>query len=371
MLSRQRCCCGPLPDSCPTKICVKGCDNSIVVGATVNIYDAATCTTLISTCTTDATGCCTVQITRATSPADYCVTVTGTGWFAYKKVLTLACNGTTNIKLLGAGTNGSIWFKVIGCCGQPQINAVIHVGGVDLVTDSGGNAKAGFTEGGTYHWTIAKNRYAGQSGDVSILTCGNTTALVNIVLLPSAGFACAPGGCGQTPAPPGFPEPVSTTLHLTDSRWGVTDLFFNSVTGNWEGTLTVHYSHGFPVLPGCIDTVFSFQYTSNGACGAIGFGIANAYCGRCVNGIWTKKAVGFQGPMPVDISTIPPCPPTGTVDPALEPGGSGGLNDCSNTPSCTVTNQLPYVFVLTLLTVAAGPCYNYLWALGDTWTVSE
>ncbi|MHB1559310.1 MAG: carboxypeptidase regulatory-like domain-containing protein [Isosphaeraceae bacterium] len=305
----------PIACCCTAIICVTDCPSGTeLIGATVTIKSGST--TLGSCITADNGGnaCCGIDIGTAGS---YEVTVSATGYQTYTGTLSLTCNGTTTIALQPSTAPATIAFTVYGCCvsGVLAGATVTLSDGQSGVTDSTGQVS--FWEGlpGTYTYSVTASRFATYTGSVTIVACSTTTANISVTMTPASGYACGPLDPNNDPRP----EPISTTLYLTDSVYGACTLTFDTVNNCWFGTITgANYAAGCS----CPASTFNIGYTLYPCGDAKVLAISVSLCtyGQCLDGGWYPSSNE--------------CPGTGTT--ALNPctGQPNGyyFADCSDNP---------------------------------------
>jgi hypothetical protein len=221
------CCCGGGGGcQCSTQICVEDCSGNPIVGATVTVGSLAPATTTTG-------GCVSFCLDALGGAGSYQTTVSDTGFFTFSNTKSLACDGTTTVKLLPNTGPPSVTFEVTGCNGAALPGATVEIGGSTYTTDVDGKVNVGITDAGTFGWEVSfPPRFVSQSGSVTLTSCGSF-GNVAVQLLPASGFFCC-----QTI---GCPFPWMETLDLTDSEYGGTTVTYDPAFTLWTGTIPVEF----------------------------------------------------------------------------------------------------------------------------------
>ena len=104
--------------------------------------------------------------------------------------------------------------------------------------------------------------------------CGKTTAVNAFspqTLSPASGYVCDNGGCAN---------PISKTLHLTDSVYGACVLSWTAAT-TWIGTATVSFSGSGPPCHTCAGGSVDVSYEWDGAATISAFTVSCMATGVC------------------------------------------------------------------------------------------
>lgn len=329
----RRCCCHGSPPCSPI-ICVTGCPSGTeLVGATVTVKSGGT-TLFTGTTVDDGHGSACVG-TGLTGSGTYEVIVSATGYVTYDATRELDCGDTYTIALQPNSVSPTIKFAVTGCCSLALPDAEVTLTGPDgdeftCTTDSSGQCTFTVGEGGTYNYSIDKDRFTTATGSTTISQCQTTTTTINVTLSPAAGYVCGPDK-DQLGNP--RPDPIPTTLNLTDSLYGSCTLTWDATNLWWWGENT---GASFSAACGCPAATFTIGYTiwpCGGTIGATFFGIDYSSCnyGECF-----PPSIVFQGENCPSASTITsnnPCPHTGgtsetyagcaPANPGVTPGTAG------------------------------------------------
>lgn len=267
---------------CSVIICVTGCPaGSEIVGATVEIKQGST--TPVTCVTADNGGgqaCCGITIGTA---GTYTVVVSATGYKTYTGTLTLTCGQTITIALQPSTAPASIVLTVYGCCpGGVLPGATVSLSdGQSGVTNTSGVVS--FWEGaaGTYTYTVSKSRFATYTGSVTLSGCQTSSTAVTVTMTPASGYACGPLDPNNDPRP----DPIPTTLHLTDSVYGACTLTYDPANSCWFGTIAgANYAAGCA----CPASTFNIGYTLYPCTGPGVLAISVSTCtyGQCLDGGW-------------------------------------------------------------------------------------
>jgi hypothetical protein len=130
-------------------------------------------------------------------------------------------------------------------------------------TSSSGEVTFTARRPGAYKITASKSRYVTLTS-LTFLTltapCPSTSIPV-VTLTPASGYACSL--C--------CPDPLSTTLHLTDSLVGDVTLTYDAVAGYWSGSAVYAFPGRdvpFPCPPADVTVSYSFSNLGTG-CGVV------------------------------------------------------------------------------------------------------
>jgi hypothetical protein len=298
---------------CVTNICVVSCAGTAIIGASVTVDGG-------SPVTTAAGGCCSVNLCpgQKSGAKSHQVRVTAAGFYPYSNTVSLSCAGTYTVKMLPTSGAGSVIVSAFGCCCDALPGATVAIAGDTYTTDSSGQVTLGFTEAGTYPWTISKARFNSCSGSVTITSNCAVGATASCCLTVAAGFACVNSGTVGSPVCC-FPDPVPTTLNLTDSVAGGCSLTYDG-TQFWNGSVTFGFA-GFAGL-GAQDYTMTYQYPGVPSCGG-----AN----KC-----QSVSIGMTGPLwtpngPPNTTGVP-CGISGVVDYNYNTVTGDLNNPCDCTP---------------------------------------
>jgi hypothetical protein len=118
--------CGCGPSVCNYTFCVVGMAGSALAGASIQIYTNSGLGTLVGSCTTDGTGCCTINVG---SPGTYWEVITATHfntWSGSVSVGSGSCGGSQTLTPVNLGTSnskgGTGGGPVTGYTGCPACN---------------------------------------------------------------------------------------------------------------------------------------------------------------------------------------------------------------------------------------------------------
>jgi carboxypeptidase family protein len=206
---------------CKVTVCVSTLAGAPISGATVTVKSGGT---TVATCTTDASGCCTLDVG---TPASYEVVVAATGYVTSDEPsVALACEGTHSVTL--CTTANCLTFQVNGC-GVAQPGATVTFAGLTGTTDSSGRVCIPTPAAGTYAYSVSQTRFAAATGSRTVTACGSSTLTVN--LTEAAGYHCA---CNSASAY--LPRP--DTLFATDACLGVSPTLVYGADGGayWSGS---------------------------------------------------------------------------------------------------------------------------------------
>lgn len=202
-----------------------------VVSATVTVKDSLGAT--VGTCTTDASGICTVAIPSA---GTYTVTAAKSGQVTTTVTATVTCTTTDVIVELGRVLS----VTVRGCAVTGLANTIA---GATVTATLGADSYTGTTNGsgviaipiqanGTYTVTVTEATGRLTYSASVVVACGTTTHTANMTA--AAGYHCidwtSAWGCA--------PYPIADTLFLTDALYGAVTLTWNG-TNAWVGTKTI------------------------------------------------------------------------------------------------------------------------------------
>jgi len=175
------------------------------------------------------------------------IIVTATGYNTFDAKKNISCGDTLNIELVPSSYNPAIQFNIKGCCdGALGLTAYLPGAAISLLPPSGyefdcttnstGQCNFFVAEAGTYSYMISKSRFQTITGTVTITNCLNTTTTINYTMDPASGYVCGEDSCsGGVEAI--IPDPIPTTLNLTDSVYGPTTLTWDPVNLWWLGTI--------------------------------------------------------------------------------------------------------------------------------------
>ena len=341
------CCnCGGTPELCGVTVCVTGCPaGTPLAGAVVTVRSGGY---LVGTCVTAAGGCCSMPIPAAGS---YEVAVTAPGYQPYDGIKSLACDSTATIALQASYAPPTVTLTVYGCCGLALPGAdVVLSDGQGGTTDSSGQVSFYIGAGGTYTYTASKARFAAGTGSFTTAPCQTSTTAVSVNLSPASGYACGPR---QDNVGNPRPDPIPTTLVLTDSEYGSTSLVYDPTNQWWYGQLVA----SFPGGCNCPASSFTIGYTMTGCGGAIG--------GVFLTVNWTQCEYGtcFDGGYTVSQQHCPSNETVTSTNPcAGQPNGTDTFGGCGpNNPVEPPGQDLGEIeYILTNPTPATG----------DDWTIA-
>jgi hypothetical protein len=298
-----------------------------LVGATVVISGVGSCETVDNGA---GSACCSLDIGTAGTET---LTVSAPGFIPFTGTLAMICESTIPVGLQPTGTTATVVFTVTGCCSLPLPGAVIQLSdGQTCTTDSAGQCSFWLTLPGTYTYMIGKVRFVTATGSFTIgSACPGGGATVDVTLSPESGFACGPQ-YDQNLANP-RPDPIPTTLNITDSTYGATTLIYNG--SFWTGTIN---GATFGAACSCPGNTFSITYNlypCTGLTGGIVFqaSFTSGSYGECLSGEFFPTATSC----PYDGPAITPCG-------AEEETGYGALGS---------------VFISALGQVAGAPAWSF------------
>ncbi len=243
-------CCGG-GSGCSVTICVKNCSGAAISGVTVSISSTPPVNG-----TTGGGGCVALDVTTA---GTYAISFSASGYVPFNTSVAFSCNNTFNFVLVATGSPTAT-FNVTGCCNLALPGATLTIDGGTYTTDASGNVVLGIAAAGSYPWTVSKARFSNATGTLVVSTACGTGTGGGAALTEATGYHC---GCNtSTPDAVARPDPLPTTLHLTDSVYGTTTLTYSGGAGGWVGTLSVT---SIPVLC-CPALPVTITYTLSGDC---------------------------------------------------------------------------------------------------------
>jgi hypothetical protein len=129
-------------------------------------------------------------------------------------------------------------FSTSGISGVSGVLITLTQGATTVTgtTGAGGTVTINVVNSGAWAWSATKTRWATQTGTTTAV-CGSTVGAIVVNLLPDTGYTCSTV----------CPEPIATTLFLTDSN-GIHTLTFSAPDFAWIGC----YLHTFGGVAGAV-----------------------------------------------------------------------------------------------------------------------
>ena len=196
--------------SCTVSFCVTAAGGINISGATVSIYNNSGLGTLIGSCTTIGSGCCTINVGAS---GTYWAVVSATGYTSFAGSETVACNGTTTFSL----TNTS--STCAGCISIPTtLHATLLISGSGCSTLANGTVL--LTQSGAAWYCNSPGHPCYGGGTIAIACIGNVlnTVFDGTCEIPATSVSCTPS--------------FSATFVLTSANCPNIDTFFGCSPGS-------------------------------------------------------------------------------------------------------------------------------------------